>query len=79
MAGVVLMGFPECMAAYLSLLISCFNIAFSSSLQVLSSCDNLHDWSCVAVLVTLLLHGLGKMDAGIGAATGVGGVDAGGI
>ena len=77
MVGTVLIVFPECITCS-SILISCFDIAFSLLLQILSACDNLCDWSYVAVLVKLLFHGLGKMDAGIGAATGVDGVDVGG-
>ena len=61
---VVLMVFPECMACF-NLLISCFNRAFSLSLQILSSCSNLCDWSCVKALVKLLVLGLGAIAAGI--------------
>ena len=63
--GVVLMVFPECMACF-NLLISCFNSAFSLSLQILSSCSNLHDWSCVKALVKLLVLGLEAIATGTG-------------
>ena len=68
--GVVLMVFPECIACF-NLLISCFNL----SLQILSSCSNLHGWSCVKALVKLLVHGLGAMAAGFEAATDLEEVD----
>ena len=67
--GVVLMVFPECIA-YFNLLISCFNL----SMQILSSCSNLYDWSCVKALVKLLVLGLGAIAAGIEAGR-VDGVD----
>ena len=62
--GEVLMVFPECTACFNSL-ISCFNL----SLQILSSCSNLNDWSCDKALVKLLVLGLGAMAAGIDAGT----------
>ena len=70
-AEVVLMVLSECMA-HLSLLISYFSIVFPLSLRIRSSCNNLHDWLCVTVLVKLLLHGLCAMAAGIEAEAGTG-------
>ena len=60
MVGLVLMVFPECMACF-NLLISCLSLSF----QILSSCSNLKDWSCVKAPVKLLVLGVGTMAAGI--------------
>ena len=60
MVGLVLMVLPECMACF-NLLTSCFNLSF----QILSSCSNLKDWSCVEALVKLLVLGVGTIAAGI--------------